>query len=250
VYAKQDAQTDSLVKSLAKSNLELKRLQKEQQSKLSGKKNKKSKDDKRDATVNVKDEEVGNEMERIRKQMAIQDAALITSNIALTAAVIKGNKARQQPKGDSARAKPVPDSVAKNTVPARTDTLTIHDTIPIMEGNVVFKQVETKHFDPVYFLTGSSTISKDDTRRLTTLAEEIRNHSEWRVEITGMTDASGTIAVNRRLSAARSGAVSNILLQNGVKDNQVIIRSKPAAANNIPDYDNPRRVVIRLLSSK
>ncbi|MEX0635703.1 MAG: OmpA family protein [Ferruginibacter sp.] len=95
-------------------------------------------------------------------------------------------------------------------------------------------------FEPILFTTGSKTITEADKKRLQQLAAGARLQPHWRIEITGMTDSEGSIASNRKIAAERASVVTELLWQNGVKDNQLILRFKLSDTNNISLSENPR----------
>jgi outer membrane protein OmpA-like peptidoglycan-associated protein len=88
-----------------------------------------------------------------------------------------------------------------------------------------------------------------DKKRLEDLALSVKQHENWKVELTGMTDPSGSVTANRKVAAARYNSVSSILLKNGVRDSQIIVGSKLATTYNIQSGENPRRVEIRILEN-
>ena len=104
-----------------------------------------------------------------------------------------------------------------------------------------------QHFDPILFGTNSAGLKLVDEKRLEDLAVNVSQHENWKLELTGMTDASGSVSANRKVATARYSAVRNNLLKNGVKDSQIIVGKKLADSNNIKTGENPRRVEIRIL---
>ncbi|MEY2916895.1 MAG: OmpA family, partial [Bacteroidota bacterium] len=253
----QNNTTDSLVRKLAEKNIEVERMKRSANEEKKESKIGKGKKKEEPKVVETSNKEMEQEMERIRKQMAIQNAVLIGGG---TAAVIaSGNSKGDSTKGkdllkDSAwvtiKDSPVNEDSTKSVVVFKTDTIYIRDTIRISENanDAAYKLVESQHFDPILFAKGSSSINKTDKNRIVALAATVKQHSDWRIEITGMTDATGSVAANRKMASVRSNAVATILLKNAVKDNQFISRSKLADTNNIAEAENPRRVAIRILS--
>jgi len=67
----------------------------------------------------------------------------------------------------------------------------------------------------VKFTVGSSTISKEDQEVLTKLAETAAGLKGYIVEVMGYADATGSAAMNTRLSEARAKAVITYLVQQG-----------------------------------
>jgi outer membrane protein OmpA-like peptidoglycan-associated protein len=253
----QNNTTDSLIRKLAEKNIEVEHMKRSANEEKKESKKGKGKKKEEPKVVETSNKEMEQEMERIRKQMAIQNAVLIGGG---TAAVIaSGNSKGDSTKGkdllkDSAsvtiKDSPVNEDSTKSVVVFKTDTIYIRDTIRINENanDAAYKLVDSEHFEPILFAKGSSNINKTDKNRIVALAATVKQHSDWRIEITGMTDATGSVAANRKMASVRSNAVTTILLKNGVKDNQFISRSKLADTNNIAEAENPRRVAIRILS--
>ena len=146
---------------------------------------------------------------------------------------------------------PIKSDTTLQHAPVKSDTVYIRDTLTI--DNTIqhsgYKVVTGQQFDPVLFGINSSGIKLIDEKRLEDLALTVSQHENWKLELTGMTDPSGSISTNRKVATARYSAVRNILLKNGVKDSQIIVGSKLADSNNITTGDNPRRVEIRILEN-
>lgn len=249
-----DEIADSLARQLAEKNVETKRLQRDlEEAQSTDKKSKKSKQGKESIKVNDNNEEVTRELERIRKQMQLQNALLIGGG---TAAVVasSGNKNEKNDKNEATGSKQadtvlIRDTITKTAV-QKTDTIYIREPakeVALQQG-IGLKDVESQNFEPILFANGSAAISPADKKRLADLATQVKQHREWRLVITGMTDGNGSVSANRKMAASRCSAVTNILFQNNVNDNQVIIRSELSDTNNIPDSQNPRRVMIRILT--
>lgn len=265
-YSKQqEIVTDSLVRQLAEKNLELNRMNESAKanSKKSNQKSKGKKNQTDAVKVETNNEDLVKEMERIRKQMAIQNAALITGGTVAAVAIADKNKTSPG-KADSTKKETltISDTLAvKDIVPAGAmppvvlrDTVYVHDTVNIkqedLQDGTFIKLKQVQNFVPIYFSNGSAVITPNDKKRLIQLALDINKNKDWILEITGMTDAKGSVAVNRKIAAARINAVVAILLQNGVKETRFITRSKLAEMNNIPDTENPRRIQIKIFDKK
>lgn len=255
VYSRQyETNTDTLVRQLAEKNIEIDRLKKSinEENKKGTKKERERKSKNEVTKVQTSDPEMEKEVERIRKQMQIQNAALIGGG---TAAVIATSNNKDKKPAEAATVKK--DSLSKDSsivIPVyKTDTIYIRDTIRVKEDvldDVAFRFVKDQNFAPILFANGSTVINATDKKRLQQLAGETKQRADWRLEITGMTDSKGSVTANRKIAAQRASAVTGILLQNGVKENQIIIRSKLADTSNIPVSENQRRIEIRVLSKK
>src|SRR6188508_3179614 len=77
----------------------------------------------------------------------------------------------------------------------------------------------TKHRYSLYgilFESDKAVIQRDAAALLDDIATAMKNFPEWRLRITGHTDASGGAAHNEVLSLARANAVEQALLDRGI----------------------------------
>lgn len=151
---------------------------------------------------------------------------------------------------DSARVLPLPivkvDSVLKsepNTAlapiaPLR-DTLFIRDTIYVKSNTVVMQpapmvkpvvvMAETKTVEAalprptsIYFGLGSTTVGASGKQELNKLSSALKAYPyEYAVSLTGRTDATGSIAVNRRIARQRTQSVSSYLVNKGISSSRI-----------------------------
>lgn len=88
----------------------------------------------------------------------------------------------------------------------------------------------------VNFRSGRSSLTPESYAVLDEVAASLMAHPEVRVEIAGHTDATGTQAVNQRLSRARALAVRAYLAQKGVLPNRMVAvgygPDRPIATNS------------------
>lgn len=71
---------------------------------------------------------------------------------------------------------------------------------------------ETVEVHSVYFAFGSATIRPESARTLQEIAGILEQHTDWRLQIDGHTDAVGSDAANLTLSQARAAAVKTALV--------------------------------------
>ena len=76
----------------------------------------------------------------------------------------------------------------------------------------------------VYFPLGSFRLSSSEQQQLTLLAEALmRDLSSWEsITVSGHTDTTGTVAVNKRVSLKRAQAVRSFLIKAGVPGDRII----------------------------
>lgn len=115
---------------------------------------------------------------------------------------------------------------------------------------------------PIIFFDFNSTELADKSKKsLDYLVTLIKNNGEFRIELTGHTDAVGSSQYNNILGEKRANVVKNYLISKGISKSLIIIKSmgeKQFIAKNTNDdgSDNPdgrkfnRRVEIRTLENK
>lgn len=118
---------------------------------------------------------------------------------------------------------------------------------------------ETKKIElheKVAFDTGKATIKAESNPLLDDVAKVLNDHPEiTRVVVEGHTDATGSAALNRRLSQARAEAVAKALVARGVDKARLAAKgfgsSRPIASNDTPEgRDANRRVEISIAAMK
>ena len=244
----QAAATDTLIRQLAQRNLEAEALKKSIEESNSGtRKSKSKKSDNKTGTVQTNNDDLEREIARLRRQMAVQNTALIAGGTAAVVVASSSDKGKNEVRTDTVRINQV--DTTGNNAPVKSDTVYIRDTVSMGKNvqNSAYRVVPGQKTDPVYFEVNSAVINNADKKRLEDLALTVKQQENWKVELTGMTDPSGSVSANRKVAAARYSAVSSILLKNGVKDSQIIVGSKLATSYNIQSGDTPRKVEIRIL---
>ncbi|CAN5718949.1 OmpA family protein [soil metagenome] len=94
---------------------------------------------------------------------------------------------------------------------------------------------KTLILEGVNFETGQSTITPESETILNGVAESLVANDTIRVQVTGHTDNTGGLALNRRLSRARAEAVRAYLVSRGVAEDRLTVRGfgpdQPIASN-------------------
>ncbi len=266
-------QTDTLLFALAAKNIENEELKRELEESSKKRKSSAGKPQK----VSVSNKEMEKEVKRMRKQMAIQNATLITA-VALANKEDKGAKkdtvyaiiavkdtakisdttkvSGQVILGDTTAVADTIRSSDTTIVNGQTvirDTVLIRDTVMIRElaplnaATVPFSADTTLKFEPINFSSGSYTVSVADRKRLEALAIQAKANSGMLLEVTAINDATGSVSANRKIAASRLSAVTNVLIKNGVKDSQVLTRTQLANESKNQNAKSPRRVEVRVL---
>lgn len=87
----------------------------------------------------------------------------------------------------------------------------------------------------VTFETGKARLLPQSTRVLDDVVTALIANPQWRVEVAGYTDNTGSAAANRRLSLARADAVRAYLVRHGVPESRLVARgygpADPVASN-------------------
>jgi outer membrane protein OmpA-like peptidoglycan-associated protein len=104
----------------------------------------------------------------------------------------------------------------------------------------------------VSFETGKARLLPQSIQVLDEVAAALIANPQWRVEVAGYTDNTGSAAVNRRLSLARASAVRAYLVQRGVPASRLVARgygpADPVASNaTAAGRARNRRVELRQL---
>jgi outer membrane protein OmpA-like peptidoglycan-associated protein len=94
---------------------------------------------------------------------------------------------------------------------------------------------KTLILEGVTFETGKSTLTPESETILKGVAESLVANDSIRVQVTGHTDNTGSLALNRRLSRARADAVRTYLISGGVAESRLTARGfgpdQPIASN-------------------
>jgi OOP family OmpA-OmpF porin len=112
---------------------------------------------------------------------------------------------------------------------------------------------KTLILEGVNFETGKSTLTPESEAILNGVAESLVANDSIRVQVTGHTDNTGGLALNRRLSLARAEAVRQYLISRGVAEDQLTARGlgpdQPVASNRTAEgRAQNRRVELRRLN--
>ncbi len=112
---------------------------------------------------------------------------------------------------------------------------------------------KTLILEGVNFETGKSTLTPESEAILNGVAESLVANDSIRVQVTGHTDNTGGLALNRRLSLARAEAVRQYLVSRGVAEDRLTARGlgpdQPVASNRTAEgRAQNRRVELRRLN--
>jgi OOP family OmpA-OmpF porin len=98
----------------------------------------------------------------------------------------------------------------------------------------------------VHFATGSAEIRNAD-RALADLAQEMKDHPDWKIRVEGHTDNTGSRAINSKLSQERAEAVMNWLADHGVDRSRMTARgygdARPVGDNSTEEGRGQNRRV-------
>jgi len=94
----------------------------------------------------------------------------------------------------------------------------------------------------VFFDWGKPDIRGDDAVTLDQVAAAYRAHPGARLELTGYTDRSGSVATNLRAGRRRAEAVRNQLVERGVPISAILITSFGEERPLVPTEDGVREV--------
>ena len=98
---------------------------------------------------------------------------------------------------------------------------------------------KTLILEGVNFETGKSVLTPESETILNGVAESLVANDSIRVQVTGHTDNTGSLALNRRLSRARADAVRTYLISRGVAEDRLTSRGfgpdQPVASNKTVD---------------
>jgi len=103
----------------------------------------------------------------------------------------------------------------------------------------------------VHFATGSAALAGDSQAVLDSAAQALKNHSDWRMQVVGHTDSTGSSTTNNKLAQQRATTVMTYLVGHGVDQSRLSVDSKAdsePAANNATDTgraDNRRVELIK-----
>ncbi|WP_138468162.1 OmpA family protein [Poseidonocella sp. HB161398] len=91
----------------------------------------------------------------------------------------------------------------------------------------------------ILFATGSDSLSSSSYDELRGLAKNLKTYPDTTIEIVGHTDNTGSAGLNFDLSNRRAGAVSRVLVDNGVAGSRITSTGRgedqPVASNLTPE---------------
>lgn len=105
----------------------------------------------------------------------------------------------------------------------------------------------TKLKGDITFNTGKSTVRPEARERLGRIADILKKYPENEITVIGHTDATGSKALNERLSKERAAAVKSVLAENGVSSANIntmgVADSDPIASNQTAEGREANRRV-------
>lgn len=128
----------------------------------------------------------------------------------------------------------------------KTDTIKAQE--PPKQPRFNYEEMPEDH---ILFGIGKSDVQPIYDSRLNFIADVLKKHPDLQVTVTGHTDATGSKAINEKLSLQRAEAVSFYLMKKGVPTKQIIVMSlaseNPAVSgSNQSARSQNRRVVLKL----
>jgi outer membrane protein OmpA-like peptidoglycan-associated protein len=113
-------------------------------------------------------------------------------------------------------------------------------------------EIDYEGMDEVLFATDSAELSHRAYDAVAAIADDVRHHPHWLIEVNGYTDTVGTHDYNVSLSRARAQSAADALIHNGIEPGRIIVHGfgethlAVPTGNDVAEGRN-RRVVIRLI---
>ncbi len=142
----------------------------------------------------------------------------------------------------------LPDTVQQIIKIRETKTDTIKVKEPAKQPHFNYAEMPEDH---ILFGIGKSAVQPNYDTRLNYIADVLKKNPDLQVIVTGHTDATGSKAINEKLSLQRAEAVSYFLMKKGVPAKQIIVKSlaseEPAVSgSNQTARSQNRRVALKL----
>ncbi|MBW8051250.1 MAG: OmpA family protein [Cytophagales bacterium] len=90
------------------------------------------------------------------------------------------------------------------------------ELVPVEEG-------QTVRLNNIFFQYGKAELKKESFVELNRLLEFMKENKSMKIEIAGHTDRAGTLEYNIDLSRKRAQAVANYLIENGIKQERLLV---------------------------
>ena len=100
--------------------------------------------------------------------------------------------------------------------------------------------VVTRRVFLVFFDWDRATITQDGMRIIQQAAEAYRSGAPVQIQVTGYTDASGSVGYNQRLSERRANAVADAMARLGVARNDMLVSGRGKNDQRVPTADGVR----------
>ena len=113
-------------------------------------------------------------------------------------------------------------------------------------------EIDYEGVDEVLFAYDSAELSKHAYDAVADIADDVRHHPHWLIEVDGYTDTVGSQDYNLPLSRARAQTVADALVHNGIEPGRIAVHGFGETHLAVPTGENVRegrnrRVVIRLI---
>jgi outer membrane protein OmpA-like peptidoglycan-associated protein len=113
-------------------------------------------------------------------------------------------------------------------------------------------EIDYEGMDEVLFAYDSADLSPHAYDAVANIADDVRQHPHWLIEVNGYTDTVGSQDYNLPLSRARAQTVADALVHNGIEPARIAVHGFGKTHLAVPTGDNVRegrnrRVVIRLI---
>jgi outer membrane protein OmpA-like peptidoglycan-associated protein len=136
--------------------------------------------------------------------------------------------------------------------PVRPDTIIIRDTVlitPDVDTLAIAKAEKSKLVPQltttsILFTSGSANIRSNYTQMLNEVAAWMLLNPEKQVMLTGITDATGSPDMNKKLAAQRLAAVRNALVSRGISKERFKTQTQVSTMRTKQPEPNNRRVDI------
>jgi outer membrane protein OmpA-like peptidoglycan-associated protein len=92
----------------------------------------------------------------------------------------------------------------------------------------------------VFFDWDRDTITPDGMQVIQQAAAAFRSGAPVQIQVTGYTDASGSVGYNQRLSERRANNVANALARTGVPRSEMIVSGRGKNDQRVPTADGVR----------
>ena len=142
------------------------------------------------------------------------------------------------------------DNVDKTEIPVSPARLESQNDLETEEKAT---EIAELNFGPILFETNSTDLNFEALKTIDSLVQFLKENGQWRIEITGHTDNTGTHEHNLDLSARRATSVADYLVGRGIEEERLHIKALgstvPFDTNETPEgMQKNRRVEFKLFA--